>query len=68
MRRSVLRDLVPGLDRFVEVCLEGGMLVADETEDVMKGEPLEIAGILVEIGSEAVQFGEQAFGFHDGRA
>ena len=44
------------------------MLVAHEAEDVMKGEPLEIAGILVEIGSESVQFGEQAFGFHGDEA
>lgn len=65
---SVFGDLVPGLDRFVKVRLEGGMLVTDEAEDVMEGEPLEITGILVEIGSESVQFGEQAFGFHGDEA
>ena len=65
---SVLRDLIPGLDRLVEIGLEGGMLVTDEAEDVMQGEPLEITRILVEIGAKAVQFSEQAFGFHGERA
>lgn len=49
---------------FLNVLLEVAHLVRDEGEDVVEGEPFEVGGVLGDILAEAVEFGEEAFGFH----
>ena len=59
--RSVLGDLVTGLDDLIEVFLECPLLVTDEAEDMVQREPLDVGRVLVKIGADTVQFGEEFF-------
>ena len=63
-RNSVLWDLVSGLDDLIQVLLERPLLITDEAEDMVEREPLDVGWILVQIGPDTVQLGEDFFRFH----
>lgn len=49
---------------FVEIRLELPHPVTDEAEGVFEGHPLDVAGIGVEVVTQAVEFGEYLLGLH----
>ena len=51
------------LDGLVQIGLELTNFVRDKAERVMEREPLRIGGILVQIGTEPVQFRQHFFNF-----
>ncbi len=58
--------MLAGLHCFIEVLLKFARLIADETEDVMQREPLDVGGIFGKVGAQSIEFGQDRLNPNDG--
>lgn len=62
--RQSLGLRIPWLHNFIEVLLEVREVIRDETECVVQSKPLDVGWVLGEIGTLAIEFGEDGFDLH----